>query len=77
MSIEGAEADQILDQLARIQVQLTEKVQLASITNDLADIRANITTEAGSITGLINRMVNAQATLNDLESRIRTLETGA
>ena len=77
MTIEGAEASQILDQLARIQVQLTEKVQLSTVTDDLADIRSDISNESAEITSLINRMINAQATLNDLEGRIRDLETGA
>jgi septal ring factor EnvC (AmiA/AmiB activator) len=76
MSIEGAEAAQILDQLAKIQVQLTEKVRLSTVTDDLADLRSEIAGEHTNINNLINRMINAQATLNDLEQRVRDLETG-
>lgn len=76
MSIEGAEAAQILDQLARIQVQLSNKVQLSAITDDLTDVRNEIAEQVAEVGALNTRVINAQASLNDLEQRTRDLETG-
>jgi predicted nucleic acid-binding Zn-ribbon protein len=76
VSIEGAEAAQILDQLARVQVQLSNKVQLSAVTNDLTDVRNEIAEQAAEVGTLNTRVINAQASLNDIEQRVRDLETG-
>ena len=77
MTIEGEEAAQILDQLARIQVQLSNKIQLSSVTNDLTDVRNEIGEQVAEVGALNTRVINAQASLNDIEQRVRDLETGA
>jgi hypothetical protein len=73
-TITDPEALQILDQLARIQTQLTEKQNAADISGDLNDIRTDISTEATAIESAIDRLINIQAKLNDLEDRVRALE---
>ena len=68
------EASNILDQIGRIQVQISNKISAASVSAEAATIRTKLDDLGTEVTALNNRMISAQATLNDLEARVRVLE---
>lgn len=74
-TITDPEATTILDQLGRIQTQLANKADLSAVSTKASEIRSDLTTLTNEINALNNRLINAVATLGDLETRVRALES--
>jgi len=74
-TITDPEATRILEQLANVETQLSNKAQLQGVRDDQQSLRDEVASMVSDVTALNNRLINAQATLNDLETRVRTLES--